>query len=169
MSTLSKALGGFGACVTGGNVLADYLVATCRSFMFTTALPAPVVAASIAALNVLEHVPGLVERLQTKAAQFRMGLQDAGFDTLGSDTQIVPILVGESATALHMAERLREEGVFAVAIRPPTVPAGSARIRFSVMATHTGEELAMAVETVARVGRELGVTARSGGRRVARA
>ncbi len=160
MSTLSKALGVFGAFVAGEAILADYLATVARSFMFTTALPPSVVAASLAALDVLEQEPDLPLRLQSNASFLREGLRDAGFDTLGSETHIVPILVGESALALRFAERLREEGVFAVAIRPPTVPPGAARIRLSAMASHTTDELRGAVEAIARVGHELGVSSK---------
>jgi 8-amino-7-oxononanoate synthase len=165
MSTLSKALGSVGAVVAGSGMLAEYLVGVARSFMFTTALPAPVVAASIAALDVLERDPGLVDRLRANGAMLREGLRDAGFDTLGSETHIVPVLVGESAAALRMADRLHDEGVFAVAIRPPTVPPGRARIRLSAMATHTVEDLTRAVETIARAGRELGIVSTAGAHR----
>ena len=157
MSTLSKALGSFGAFVTGSSLVMEYLVNVCRSFIFSTALPPPVVAASLAALDVLEREPELVERLQDNGAFFRQGLQALGFNTLRSETHIVPVLVGDSARALQMAEVLRQEGVFVVAIRPPTVPFGSARIRASVMATHTRADLELAREAFERVGKREGL------------
>jgi 8-amino-7-oxononanoate synthase len=144
--TLSKALGSFGAFVAGPRVLKEYLINVARNFIFTTALPPPVIAASMAALDVLEQTPSLVERLRENAAFFRQGLQRLGFNTLNSSTHIVPVLVGDSQRALEMAERLFQRGIFAVAIRPPTVPPGSARIRTSVMATHSHADLAYALE-----------------------
>lgn len=157
MSTLSKALGSFGAFVSGESVLREYLVNTARGFIFTTALPPAVVAASLTALDVLEREPERVERLQENGRYLREGLRRLGFDTLGSETHIVPLLAGESAVALDFAARLRERGVHAVAIRPPTVPMGAARIRASVMATHTTADLDLALAAFAEVGRELGL------------
>jgi 8-amino-7-oxononanoate synthase len=155
VGTLSKALGSFGAFVAGPALLTTFLVNVARPFIFTTALPPPVIAASLAALDVLEAQPELVERLQENAAYFRRGLQALGFDTLTSSTHIVPVLVGEARTALAMADRLREHGVLAVAIRPPTVPRGMARIRASVMAVHTRADLEHALAAFEEVGRHM--------------
>jgi 8-amino-7-oxononanoate synthase len=163
MSTLSKALGSFGAFVVGGQILIDYLVNVARSFIFTTALPAPVVAASLAAVEVLERQPGLVTTLRENAALLRGGLQQLGFDTLGSETQIVPLFIGSSQRALDVAEALRDEGIFVVAIRPPTVPPGGARLRCSVMATHTAADLEFALEGFRRVGERMGLLGRRNG------
>lgn len=157
VSTLSKALGSFGAFVTGPNLVKEYLINVSRNFIFTTALPAPVIAASEAALTILEQEPQLVERLQENAAFFRHGLQQLGFNTLTSQTHIVPILIGKAKLTVEMARVLLQHGVFAVAIRPPTVPLGSSRIRTSLMATHTQADLSDALETFGRVGRQLGV------------
>lgn len=149
MSTLSKALGGLGAVVTGEALVIDYLVNVCRTFLFTTALPAPVVAAAAAALGVLEREPELVMRLQRNAARLREGLASLGLDTMESETQIVPVRVGDAQETLHLAAALRARGVYVVAIRPPTVPAGASRLRASVMATHTEEEITFALEAFA--------------------
>ncbi len=151
MSTLSKALGSLGAVVTGSQLVIDYLVNVCRTFLFTTALPASVVAAALAALDVLKREPELVTRLERNATLLRDGLAALGFDTLSSETQIVPVLVGEAEQTLRVAAALRERGVFVVAIRPPTVPAGQSRLRASVMATHTEEEIAQALDAFAAV------------------
>jgi len=151
MSTLSKAFGSLGAVVTGSRLVIDYFVNVCRTFLFTTALPASVVAAALAALDVTEHEPELATRLQQNAALLRAGLNDLGFDTLGSETQIVPVLVGEAEKTLAVAAALRERGVFVVAIRPPTVPAGQSRLRASVMATHSDAEIETALEAFASV------------------
>ena len=157
MSTLSKAMGSFGAFISGETVLRDYLVNTARGFIYTTALPPAVVAASLAALDVLEREPDRAERLQENGRLLREGLQRLGFDTSSSETQIVPVLVGESATALEFARRLVARGVFAVAVRPPTVALGKARIRASVMATHTQADIDLALTAFGEVGRELGL------------
>ncbi|TMC15317.1 MAG: 8-amino-7-oxononanoate synthase [Chloroflexi bacterium] len=157
ISTLSKALGSFGAFVTGPQLVKDYLINTARNFIFTTALPPPVIAASLAALDILEQEPELVEQLQTKATFFRQGLQQLGFNTLTSQTHIIPILIGDAALALEMAQQLLAQGVFAVAIRPPTVPPGTSRIRTSLMATHTQGDLHYALSTFEDVGRKFGI------------
>ena len=157
MGTLSKALGSFGAFVVGTGLLRDYLINTSRSFMFSTSLPVPVVAASLAALGILEGEAELPCRLQENGAYLRQGLGHLGFNTLGSETHIVPVLVGESQRALEFARLLREEGIYAVAVRPPTVPPGQSRVRASVMATHTRQDLNDALDAFERAGRAVGL------------
>jgi 8-amino-7-oxononanoate synthase len=157
MGTLSKALGGFGAFVAGESTVRQYFLNTARSFIFTTALPPAVVAAALAALAVLRREPELVCRLQENGGRLREQLRALGFDTLRSETQIVPVLVGESQTALEFARCLRDEGVYAVPIRPPAVPVGKARVRASVMASHSGGDLSIAVEAFGRAGRKVGL------------
>lgn len=157
MGTLSKALGSFGAFVVGEGVLRNYLLNVSRGFIFTTALPPPVVAATIAALDILEREPQRVLRLQENGSYLRQGLQRLGFNTMDSETQIVPVYVGDAGQALEMARLLQQAGVYAVAIRPPTVPVAKARIRASVMATHTREDLDFALDAFARAGRILGL------------
>jgi 8-amino-7-oxononanoate synthase len=157
ISTLSKALGSFGAFVTGPQLVKDYLINTARNFIFTTALPVPVIAASLAALDIVEQEPQLVEQLQTKATFFRQSLQQLGFNTLTSQTHIIPILIGDAALALEMAQELLAQGIFAVAIRPPTVPPGTSRIRTSLMATHTQADLYYALSRFENVGRKFGI------------
>ena len=155
ISTLSKAFGTIGAFVTCDSLVHEFLLNVARPFIFTTALPPADLAASLAALDILEADPELPTRLQHKAAFFRAGLQKLGFQTMASETQIVPLLIGDTTRTLAMAERLRAYGVYAVAIRPPTVPEGAARLRFSIMASHTEDDLAFALEGIARAGREL--------------
>jgi 7-keto-8-aminopelargonate synthetase-like enzyme len=157
VNTLSKAFGVIGAFVTGSSLLKEFLTNVARQFIFTTALPPADVAASLAALDVLEEDPELPLRLQQKATFLRTGLRTLGFQTLASETQIIPLLIGDSVQALQMAQALREHGVYAVAIRPPSVPMGAARIRFTVMASHTGEDLAFALEVAEKVGKQIGV------------
>jgi 8-amino-7-oxononanoate synthase len=157
ISTLSKAFGTIGAFVTCSSLVQELLINVARSFIFTTALPPADLAASLAALDILEADPDLPARLQRQAAFFRRGLQQLGFQTMASETHIIPLLIGNEEGAMRMAEALREHGLYAVAIRPPTVPPGAARIRFSVMASHTCEDLSFALDVVKQVGRAMGL------------
>ena len=157
VNTLSKAFGVIGAFVTGSSQIKEFLINVARQFIFTTALPPADIAACLAALDILEEDPELPIRLQQKATFLRNGLRTLGFQTLASETQIIPLLIGDSTRALQMAQTLREHGVYAVAIRPPTVPMGSARMRFSVMASHTEDDLAFALDVIEKVGKGMGV------------
>jgi 8-amino-7-oxononanoate synthase len=148
VGTLGKALGGYGAYVCGSGELADYLVNAARPFIFSTAPPPPVVAAASAALELLLERPERVERLRANAAALRAALARQGLEPIGSDTQIVPLLVGEAEDAMDVCERLLEHGIFAQAIRPPTVPPGTCRLRLTAMATHRAEDLQHAAELI---------------------
>jgi 8-amino-7-oxononanoate synthase len=141
MGTFSKALGGFGAYVAGSQRLCRLLVNRCSGFIYATALPPAVLGAMDAALDV---VPGLEpERahLLTQAGRLRAALNAAGIDTGASSTQIVPALVGGAGAALDAARALAEAGILAVAIRPPTVPAGTSRLRFALSAVHQAADV----------------------------
>ncbi len=153
--TLSKALGNFGAFVAGGQELKEFLINTSRSFIFTTALPPTVVASSLAALDILEQEPHLVEKLQDNARYLREGLKRLGYNTMNSQTQIIPVLIGEPARTLKMSQSLLEKGILAIAIRPPTVREGTSRIRLSVMANHSLGDLDFALEVFEEAGRDL--------------
>lgn len=142
MFTLSKGLGSYGGAVACSIRLRKWLLNKARSFIYTTALPTSAVAAARAAWQVVVDDPGIGRRLLDRVARFRARLEADGFQTLGSSTQIVPLLVGESDAALAFSDRLRRRGVLARAIRPPTVPSGTARIRFSVTLAHSDENLA---------------------------
>lgn len=151
MGTLGKALGGAGAYVAGSRALIDWLANRCGGFIYSTA-PAPAALGAVAAA--LELVPAMDAeraRLARMADALRAALHAKGLDTLSSVTQIVPVVLGDAARALAAAERLRAAGILAVAIRPPTVPAGSARLRFSLSAALTDgefERLLAAVRTL---------------------
>jgi len=146
MGTLGKALGGFGAYVTGSPTLRAYLVNRARSFVFTTAPPPAQLAAAIAADDVLERDgAALIGRLCDNVAYWRAGLETLGADTLGSTTNIVPILTGDNRTTMEVCEQLLKAGVYAQGIRPPTVPEGMGRLRTTVMATHTRADLDLAL------------------------
>ncbi|WP_306533429.1 8-amino-7-oxononanoate synthase [Geobacter sp.] len=159
MGTLGKALGSFGAYAAASGEIVDYLANRARSFIFSTSLPPAVLAASLAAIDLIDSPEGaaLRERLKRNTAFFRDSLGAAGFDTMGSETQIVPLFVGGAEQTMTFTSRLLEEGVFAQGIRPPTVPAGTCRLRCTLMATHGEEDLARAAELIAGIGREMGV------------
>jgi len=154
MGTLSKALGGYGGYGAGSADLRKLLLHAARSFIYTTAPPPAQLGAALGALEVLDRDPNAGARLLERAARFRAGLQAEGLDTGASASQIIPVHIGENAAALRVAERLREEGILAVAIRPPTVPPGTARLRLSVTLAHDEQQLEAAAKTIARIVRD---------------
>jgi 8-amino-7-oxononanoate synthase len=156
MGTLGKALGGAGAYVAGSRVLVDLLVNRARSFVFTTGLAPAAVAAAGAALEVVAREPERRAALLAHAAHLRDGLAALGFRVAG-DTHIVPVMLGENERAMAMAAALRRRGVLAHAIRPPTVPPGTARLRVTPIATHTRTQLDRALDAFAAAAREVGV------------
>jgi glycine C-acetyltransferase/8-amino-7-oxononanoate synthase len=157
MGTLGKALGSYGAYVCVGAGLRELLINTARSFIFSTALPPPVLAAASMALELLEAEPGMVGRLSANATALREALAAEGLPATGSQSQIVPLAVGDAGRTMELCERLLERGVFAQGIRPPTVPPGSSRLRFSVMATHEASELREAARLTGDAAREIGL------------
>ncbi len=159
MGTFGKALGSFGAYAAASREIIEYLINRARSFIFSTSLPPAVLTASLAALDLSESAEGkrLRERLFANAALFRNLLQETGFSTMGSETQIVPLFVGEAGPAMEFSRQLLGEGIFVQGIRPPTVPSGSCRPRCTVMATHTADELGRAAESIAKIGKRLGI------------
>ncbi|HEU4393000.1 MAG TPA: aminotransferase class I/II-fold pyridoxal phosphate-dependent enzyme, partial [Solirubrobacterales bacterium] len=156
VGTLGKALGSYGAytCATAETI--DFLLNTARPFIFSTAPAPPAVAAAAAALELLQTEPALVARLQANGAVLRSALLAEGLAVARSQTQVVPIEVGDADRTMQLCERLLEEGVFAQGIRPPTVPEGSSRLRLTVMATHRGDELEHAAKVVGAAVRKLG-------------
>jgi glycine C-acetyltransferase/8-amino-7-oxononanoate synthase len=157
VGTLGKALGSYGAYVCVSAAVRDLLINTARPFIFSTAPPPPSLGAALAALELLGSRPGVVERLRQNAAVIRQGLTDAGLDVGMSRTQIVPVMVGDARQALALCERALEGGVFAQAIRPPTVPPGTSRLRLTVMANHRADELQHAARVIGRAAGELGL------------
>lgn len=139
MGTFSKALGSFGAFVTGSKDTIDWILNNARSFIFSTALPSCVIAASIAALELIEENPTLIERLWLNRDKTLKGLTKLGYDIMGSETPIIPIKTGTIERTLQMSQRLLEKGIFAPAIRPPTVK--EPRIRITVTAGHSSEDI----------------------------
>jgi len=158
VGTLGKALGSYGAYVCASRELTEYLLNAARSFVFSTAPPPPSVAASLAALELLESHPHRVERLTENAAALRAALAAEGLPAGRSRTQIVPVAVGDAARTMEVCELALERGVFAQGIRPPTVPEGTSRLRLSVMSTHRAGELERAAKLIAGAAREAGAT-----------
>ena len=158
--TFSKALASEGGFVAGSATLIDYLVNTARSFIFSTAMPPAGAAVSLAALDIVRTEPQRRSTLMEHAAWLRDSLGRAGFDVANHPTQIISLILGEPRTATTFSDRLMERGIFVTAIRPPTVPAGTSRLRISLMATHTRGDLEYAVSEITAVGRELGVIGR---------
>jgi glycine C-acetyltransferase/8-amino-7-oxononanoate synthase len=156
VGTLGKAFGGYGAYVCCDADMASYLVNTARTLIFSTGPPPPSVAAALAALELLREEPRQVERLRRNARVLRDTLTEQGFDLPEGETQIVPLIVGDPQLALEICERALGRGVFAQAIRPPTVPAGTARLRLAAMSTHTPGELRWAAQQLAAASREAG-------------
>ncbi len=164
MGTLGKGLGSFGAYVATSRDIVEWLINNARSFIFSTSLPPAVVAASLAALNIVDSSEGLElrRRLADNSHFFRESLRASGFDTLGSATQIVPLLVGDAKKTMAFSRLLLERGIFVQGIRPPTVPKGTSRLRCTLMAPHSRQDLVQAVKTISEVGKELGVVNRHG-------
>jgi glycine C-acetyltransferase/8-amino-7-oxononanoate synthase len=160
VGTLGKTLGSYGAYVCGSAKLVDLLINTARPFIFSTALPPPVIGAALAALALLEGQPGLVKQLGRNGAILREALADHGLQVGPSRTQIVPVVVGEARRATALCERALEGGVFAQAIRPPTVPEGTSRLRLSAMANHRQDELRASAGVIARAAGDLDIVAR---------
>ena len=157
MGTLSKALGSYGAFVAGSRELIDLLVNRARSFIFTTALPPASAGAAIEALRIVEQEPERRERLWRNAAFLKEGLTSAGFDIGLTETFIIPVIVSDARECVRMAETLLDEGVFAQAIRPPSVPEGASRLRVVPTAGHTEKDIAFALDAFRRAGKICGV------------
>ena len=145
MGTLGKALGGFGAYVAGSRALRELLINRCRSFIFTTALPPAIMATAIAAIDLVEREPERREALWDNCRQLADGLRKIGFSLGENQSPILPLIIGDAKNCMRLSEQLLERGVFAQGIRPPTVPAGTSRLRITLMATHTREHLEKAL------------------------
>ncbi len=157
VGTLGKALGSYGAFVACDQPMAQYLVNAARTFIFSTALPPPAVAGALAALDLLAERPRLVTKLAANAAALRAGLEQEGFDVRESRTHILPLIIGEAQRTMRICESALAQGVFAQAIRPPTVPDMTSRLRVAVMASHREEELRAAARILGAAARSAGV------------
>ena len=157
MGTLSKALGVYGGFIACSTPLRDWFINRARSFIYSTALPPTIARAAAEALSILEKKPTLGQELLKRANIFRRRLQEAGFNTGKSASQIIPLIVGKNTKAMRLAERLREKRILAVAIRPPTVPEGTARIRLSVTLDHSKFDLEQAADQIIDAGYKEGL------------
>jgi glycine C-acetyltransferase len=157
VGTLSKALGALGGYVAGSHALIDFLYHRARPFLFSTSHPPSVTATCIAALDILENEPAIIERLWDNTRFFKKGLKDLGFNTGLSESPITPVMAGEGSRAMKLSDRLFAEGVFAQGIAYPTVARDKARVRTIVTAAHTREELQFALDKFKVVGTELGL------------
>ena len=155
MGTLSKALGGFGAYVCGSKELIDYLLNYSRAFIYTTSLPPAIAAANIMSLEIIQKDFKLRVKLRENVEFFRNKLNDLGFDTEESQTPIIPLITKEPKLTMDFSKRLFDEEIFVQGIRPPTVPEGKARLRITLMATHTNDDLQFALSKIEKVAKEL--------------
>ncbi len=146
MGTFSKAFGSIGAFLAGSSDVVQWTLNNARSFIYSTALPACVIAGSIAALELIESDPALIGKLWENTSRTAAGIRDTGFDIRGSETPIIPVMTGTVEDTLHIARHLFEKGIFAPGIRPPTVK--EPRIRISVTAAHTDEDIGRLVEAL---------------------
>ena len=154
MGTLGKALGSFGAYIAGSEDLIDYLVNKARSLLYTTALPPSVCGAALAAVKILGERPDLISQLRNNTAYFRKGMRDLGYPIPEGETPIIPLVLGDPSVTMEMAQRLLEEGVYVQGIRPPTVSEGTSRLRITLMATHTKEQLDFSLSAFEKIGRQ---------------
>ena len=157
VGTLGKALGSYGAYVCASAEMVRYLINTARPLIYSTAPSPPAVAGALAALELLRERPHRVQRLRSNARALRRGLAAEGFPVADAEMQIVPLIVGDERTAMRLCQEAIERGVFAQAIRPPTVPAGSSRLRLTAMASHTASELEMAATVFADAAHAIGL------------
>jgi 8-amino-7-oxononanoate synthase len=157
MGTFSKSLATVGGFIAGPFEVVDFIKHNARTQVFTAAIPPGAVAAVEAALDIIETEPERRERLWENTEYMRGELEGLGFETCGSQSPIISLLVGEDAATFQMAKRLQEEGVFVNPVMTPAVPAGQSMIRTSYMATHSREQLDQALGALAKVGRELSI------------
>lgn len=141
IGTFSKAMGSFGAYVACSETVKQYLINKCTGLIYTTALPPAVLGAIDAALDIVPAMEKERAHVGALAARFREDMQAMGFDTGASATQIVPVIIGGAQECLSLSEKLKDSGLWATTIRPPTVPNGTARIRFAFSAAHTEDDI----------------------------
>ncbi len=157
LGTLGKALGSYGAYVCASEQMVRYLINTARALIFSTAPAPPAVAGALAALEEVEQHPDRVQQLHSRSRELREALAAEGFDVPASDMHIVPLLVGDERDASALCQAALERGVFAQAIRAPSVPPGGARLRLTAMATHTPAELRRAAHSLGDAAHAVGL------------
>ncbi len=152
LSTFSKAMGSFGSCVCCSAAMKEYLVNHCASFIFSTAMPPPVLGAISAAIDLMytAEMEQARSALLLRADHLRNALHEMGIETGKSETMIVPLLIGDTGKATAFSAKLQEEGILGVAIRPPTVPRGASRIRLSLNAAHTDSDVEHLIQAIRR-------------------
>ncbi len=146
MGTFGKALGGFGAFVTGSQQLTDYLVQFARPYIYTTAMPAILAAANLHNLRLIKNDTSLMQRLKQNITKFKLLAEQAGLNLLASDTAIQPIVIGDSDKLVELNRQLIEAGYLVGAIRPPTVPVKTDRLRITLSAQHTEKQIKGLIE-----------------------
>ena len=157
MGTFSKALASEGGFIAGNRGLIDYLANKARSFIFSTALAPATVAVSLRALEIVQAEPRLRQSLIANSAWFREKLREIGFEIMDFPTPIISIVLGPPDLTVNFSNRLMEKNIFVSAIRPPTVPQGTSRLRINLMAIHTADDLAPVIDSMASIGKELGI------------
>ncbi|HON85279.1 MAG TPA: 8-amino-7-oxononanoate synthase [Syntrophorhabdaceae bacterium] len=157
MATFGKALGSYGAFALAGDTVIEYLINRARTFMYTTALPPATIASSMKAIEIVKKDNSFKRFLWENIDNFRKGLKEAGFNLADSEGPIIPIIVGEDKKTVKMQEMLLEMGIFLQAIRPPTVPEGTSRLRLTIVRGFTKEDIDYAVSCLIKAGREIGL------------
>ncbi|MBI5681899.1 MAG: 8-amino-7-oxononanoate synthase [Deltaproteobacteria bacterium] len=148
MGTLGKAIGSFGAYAAGSRKLIDYLINKARPFIYTTALPPSVCAASIAAIDIIERAPELRQNLWDRIWCFRKELKEAGIKMMSEESHIIPLFIGDAKKTVEISNKLFERGIFIQAVRPPTVPEGTSRLRITLMANHSWDDMKYAFKVI---------------------
>ena len=151
MGTLGKACGTFGAFVAGDATVVDTLIQQARTYIYTTALPPPVAAATRASLKLLQTEDWRRQQLFARVRQFRDGARALGLQLTASPTPIQPLIIGDSTQALAVSMALRDRGILVPAIRPPTVAAGSARLRITLSAVHSELQVDRLLDTLGQL------------------
>jgi 8-amino-7-oxononanoate synthase len=157
LGTMSKALGSYGGFAVCSTAMRSYLINRARSFIYSTAIPPACAASTCTAIMIIETTPDLGKRLLSKAKLLRDCLVHAGLDIPEPESQIIPICVGETHTTLDFSQELLREGILAAAVRPPTVPPGTSRLRLSVTLAHTDQDLEQAAVKIGQAARNVGV------------
>jgi len=157
VGTLSKALGAEGGFVATSSIAKSFLLNNARSFIFQTALAPSAIEAAREGISILQNEPERRGQLLKNAQYVRVQLAHCGFEVRGGETPIISVIIGGAHEAMQFSEKLLDEGIFIPAIRPPTVPKGSSRLRITVMATHTIEQLNTVISKMKRVGQEIGI------------
>jgi len=148
MATLGKAIGTAGAFIAGSHELIEYLIQTVRTYTYTTAMPPAIAAATRASLKVVQHESERREKLNQHIQQFKKGTSELGIELMPSDTAIQPIVIGSTEKAMGISTQLQKDGILVTAIRPPTVPEGTARLRVTFSAEHTEEDIVILLDAL---------------------